>query len=73
MSGNAPAKKFRIGFVTATVWKNTSDGRDYYSVDVARTYKDDKGDLQNTSSLGHADLANARDLLRLAGDWIMAQ
>ena len=52
---NAPAKKFRVGYITATIWKNTTDGRDYYSVDVTRTYKEGE-DLKNTSSLGHADL-----------------
>ena len=69
---NAPAKKFRVGYVTATIWKNTTDGRDYYSVDVTRTYKEGE-DLKNTSSLGHADLLIAANLLQRSNDWIMQQ
>ena len=72
MSGNTPAKKFRVGYVTATIWKNTTDGRDYFSVDVARTYKEGE-ELKNTSSLGHADLLIAANLLQRSNDWIMAQ
>jgi hypothetical protein len=69
---SAPAKKFRVGYVTATIWKKTNDGRDYYSVEVSRTFKE--GDeLKNTSSLNHADILVAADLLVRANDWIMAQ
>lgn len=53
---NAPVKKFRIGYVTASVWKNETTDRPFYSVTVERTYKDDDGNLQNTASFGHADL-----------------
>lgn len=73
MSSNAPVKKLRIGYVTATIWANEGTNSKFYSVEISRTFKDDKGELQNTSSLGHGDLANARELLHLAGDWIMTQ
>ncbi len=35
-NGNKPAAKFRLGFVTATVWKND----DFYNVVLSRSYKD---------------------------------
>ena len=72
MSGNAPVKKLRVGYVTASIWKNTTDGRDYFSVDVARTYKEGE-ELKNTSSLSHSDLLIAANLLQRSNDWIMAQ
>lgn len=67
-----PVKKFRIGFVTATIWKNQGTERAFYTVDVSRTYKD--GDeLKNTSSMGHADLLNAVRVLTRAEAWVAEQ
>ncbi|MEP2085056.1 MAG: hypothetical protein ABJP87_04470 [Bauldia litoralis] len=64
--GNGPAKKFRIGFVTATVWKND----DFYNVNVSRSYKNDAGEWQDGDSLGHGDLLNASHVLLKACAWI---
>ncbi len=51
---NKPAAKFRIGYVTATVWKND----DYFNVVLSKSYKD--GDeWKDTDQLGHGDLLNA--------------
>ncbi len=67
-----PAKKFRIGYVTATVWKNEGTERPFYTVNVQRAYKE--GDeLKNTSALNAADLLNAAHLLTIANAWIMEQ
>ena len=65
-NGNLPAAKFRIGYVSVTVWKN--DG--YYNVDLSRSYKDKNDEWQETSQLGHGDLLNAAQLLRRAEDFI---
>lgn len=70
---NGPAKKFRIGYVTANVWKNDGTDRPFFTVDIQRTYKDDDGNLKNTSSLNAADLLNAAYLLKKANDWIADQ
>lgn len=70
---NAPVKKFRTGYVTATIWKNEVTDRPFFTVEIARTYKDDDGNLKNTPSLNHADILVAADLLRRANDWIMEQ
>lgn len=70
---NAPEKKFRIGYITANVWKNDGTDRPFYTVDVQRTYKDGDGNLQNTSSLNAADLLNAAFLLQKANNWILEQ
>lgn len=71
---NQPVKKFRLGFVSATIWSNeapTGD-RKFYTVDVQRTFKDGD-DLRNTSSLNAADLLNAAKLLERAESWIAQQ
>ena len=73
MAKNAPVARFRIGYVTASVWENEGNGDStFYSVDVQRTYKD--GDeLKNTTSLGHGDLLNAAKCLERAEHFIASQ
>jgi hypothetical protein len=67
--GNKPAAKFRIGFVTATVWKN---GDGFFNVDVSKSYKD--GDeYKDTNSLGSGDILNAVKVLERAEEWISQQ
>lgn len=68
-----PAKKFRIGFVTATIWKNESADRAFYSVELSRSYKDDKGEYQNGTSLNHNDLLNAAKVLERCEHWVASQ
>ena len=66
--GNKPEAKFRVGFVTATVWKNDN----FYTVNLQRSYKD--GDeWKNTDQLGHGDLLNAARVLERAEDFIAQQ
>ena len=67
-----PAAKFRIGYVTATVWKNETNGSTFHNVTLARTYKDGE-ELKDTNSLGHSDLLNAARVLQRAENWISEQ
>lgn len=67
--GNRPDAKFRIGFVSASVWKNDSG---FYSVTLQRSYKDGD-DIKNTDQLGSADLLNAAKVLERAEAWIADQ
>jgi len=67
--GNPPDAKFRIGFVTASVWKNDSG---FYSVTLQRSYKED-GEIKNTDQLGAADLLNGAKVLQRAEAWIADQ
>lgn len=73
MSGNAPIQKFTLGYLSVNIWKNQSNGRDFYSADLQRSYKDDGGEWQNTTSLGAADLLNAAKLLQRAEQFISEQ
>ena len=69
---NQPAKKFRLGYLSATVWRNDGNDRPFYTVDLQRTYKD--GDeLKNTNAMNHADLLNGARLLQRAEAWISEQ
>lgn len=65
---NRLAAKFRIGYVTATVWQKD----EFFNVSLTRTYKDGD-DLKETSSLGHANLLNATRMLQRAEAWIAEQ
>ncbi len=65
---NKPAAKYRLGYVTATVWKNG----DFYNVVLSRSYKE--GDeWKDTDQLGSGDLMNAVRVLQRAEDFIFSQ
>lgn len=67
--GNAPDAKFRIGFVTAAVWKNDSG---FYSVKVSRSYKDGET-IKDTDQFGAGDLLNVAKVAERAEAWIADQ
>ena len=66
--GNQPAAKFRIGYVTATVWQNDR----FFNVEVSKSYKDGE-DWKETGSLGHGDIMNAVQVLKRAEQFIAEQ
>jgi hypothetical protein len=72
MSENTPVKRFRIGFVTASIFKNDNGERNFYSVTLQRSWKDDD-EWRNSGSMGHADLLNAACVLTRAEQWIGEQ
>jgi hypothetical protein len=55
-----PAARVTMYPVTAAIWRNESNGRNFYSVSFERTFKDDAGNWKSTSSF------NTQDLLLLA-------
>lgn len=65
---NQPAAKFRLGYVTATVWLNDK----FYNVVLSKSYKD--GDeYKDTDQLGSGDIMNAVRVLQRAEDFIAVQ
>lgn len=66
---NQPSFKFRLGLITATIWKNNG----FYSVDFTRSYKDGQGDWHSTQSYAHADLLNIAKCAERAENWIARQ
>jgi len=67
-SANKPAAKFRIGWVTATVWENDK----FFNVVLSKSYKDGE-EYKDTDQLGHGDLLNASKALERAESWISEQ
>ena len=68
MAKPQPAAKFRLGYVTATVWLNDK----FYSTVLSKSYKD--GDeYKETDQLSHGDLLNACEVLERAEAFIADQ
>jgi hypothetical protein len=68
MAKAQPAAKFRLGHVTATVWRND----DFFNTVLSKSCKD--GDeWKDTDQLGTDDLLNAAKLLERAENWISEQ
>lgn len=63
---NQPAHKVRLGLITATIWDNNG----FHSVDLSRSYKDQNGDWQNTTSYSQSDLLNVAKCAERAEIWI---
>lgn len=68
-----PIKRFRIGYLTAAVWKNKSGDSTFYNVTLQARYKDEQGEWQDSTSLAHHDLLNAAKVLTRAEAWISEQ
>jgi hypothetical protein len=82
MSKNkSPEKVFRVGYVSASVFVNTStrqdDGetveREFRAVSLQRSYQDEKGKWQYSGNLTLGDIANARRALKLAQAFVEEQ
>jgi len=68
VKSNQPVQRFRLGSVTAAVWKNG----DFHHVTLQRSYKDGD-DWKNTDQLGAGDLLNAAKVLERAEQYISEQ
>lgn len=66
---NQPTHKIRLGLITATIWDNNG----FHSVDLARSYKDQDGNWQSTTSYSHSDLLNVTKCAERAEIWIARQ
>ena len=61
-----PVEKLRIGSVTATIWRNTSDkGATYYTITILRAYRTKDG-WKDTASFRPRDLPVITQLTDLA-------
>lgn len=82
MANQAPEKTFRIGRISAAVFKNTIELKDgpsagqrrvVRSVNVQRSYQDDEGKWEYTTSFQLADLPAAVRVLQLAQQFVESQ
>jgi hypothetical protein len=70
---SSPAHKIRIGNLSVTIWRNTSDKGTWYSVNPSRSYKKGDETWKETDSLGFDDLLIMAELHRQAFAWIARQ
>jgi hypothetical protein len=68
-----PAHKIRSGVLQVTIWRNSGDKGNWYSVVPTRSYKNGHDTWTETDSLGFDDLLPMAKLLDLAHTWIMHQ
>ena len=68
-----PAHKIRSGVLQVTIWRNSGDKGNYYSVVPTRGYKLDDDSWKETESMGFDDLLPMAKLFDLAHTWIMHQ
>jgi hypothetical protein len=68
----SPAHKIRIGTLQATIWRNSGDKGNWYSVNLTRGYKVEEG-WRETDNLGFDDLLTAAKLLDQSHTWITHQ
>lgn len=71
MPKNKPADTLRDGAIKATIWRNGSDQGDYYTATISRTYKDDRGNYQDTTSFNGNDLLRVAELSRRSHNRIL--
>jgi len=73
---NTPAKKFRAGAVSATVWNNAKKDEEgnekgmYSTISIERSYKDKDDKWQSTNSLRLNDLPRAALVLNKAYEFL---
>jgi hypothetical protein len=66
MSNPPPIETLRVRNIEAAIWKNTGEQGEFYSVTLTRSYKDEHGDWQRSSSFGQEDLLKVAKLADLA-------
>lgn len=68
-----PAKKIRIGNVTATVWLNDAKSGKFYNINVVRNWKDDKDEWHQTSDYTRNDLPKVQTACMQAYEWLFSE
>lgn len=66
---NQPVKKYRVGYVTASIWKGDNG---FFNVTLQRSYKDGE-EWKNSDSFGAGDILNAIKVLARAEEYISTQ
>ncbi len=65
-----PEKRFNVGLIKATVWKNRSrDGNEFRAVSLNKSYQKN-GEWKNSNSLGINDIDKAIKVLEEAREYI---
>ena len=64
--GNGPAKKFSVGRVNATIWRNEGAKGLYYTVNFDRRYRTDEGEWKSIASFSPEDLPDLAEAAQMA-------
>ncbi|MDX1371827.1 MAG: hypothetical protein R3321_05120 [Nitrososphaeraceae archaeon] len=64
-----PEKTYRSGSITATIWKNKKDDKEWHTISVIRNYKDGET-WKQTSSMQTRDLPDVILVCRKAHEWL---
>lgn len=70
---NRPVHAIRYGGCEAAIWKNQSDGRDFYSVTVRKSWRDGESQWHDTQTFLLDDLPMLAKALNDAHSWIAWQ
>ena len=76
MEGQKPEKKYKVGAISATIWKNEGKSEkddstfSFYSITIDRSYTDKEGKWQKTNSLRSNDLPKAILVLNKAYEFV---
>jgi len=62
-TGNKPVHTVRHRNIKAAIWQNETDKGVFHNVTIARSYRDESGEWQDTSSFGYDDLMNVSALM----------
>ena len=68
---STPAHKIRNGVLQVTIWRNTGDKGNWYSVVPSRSYRQGDDAWKETDSLGFDDLLAMAKLLNQAHSWLV--
>jgi predicted patatin/cPLA2 family phospholipase len=67
---NMPEKKFIAGSISATIWVNKSEDKEYKTISIQRNYKDKENKWKSTNSLRVNDLPKATLVLNKAFEYL---
>ncbi len=65
---NKPVETIRDGSIKATIWRNSSEKGDFYSVQFTRTWQDDQGNYHDADSFSGSQLLRVAHLAAKAYD-----
>lgn len=72
-TSNKPLHSIRSGAVRAAIWSNQGDSGTWSTVTLERSYRDQSGQWQSSSSFRRGDLANLASVALQAEAWLNAQ
>ncbi len=63
-NNKGPEHTLRDAHLKASIWRNEGEKGAYYTTTLARTYKDEQGNLHDTQSFSKNDLLKVAELAR---------